>query len=158
MAEPVIFPVGEFYSCTDEEHLTCQCPEEALEQFLDGYLSPECDVAAVIREIGEVTVKAYQPVVLSEESIGALALQLVERARDQWREKCGDPDGDVDLEPGPLAETEKQISAILTELFATQTPWSCEQCGEVTLTPEQVDGIMRDECPEWFDDGEARHA
>jgi hypothetical protein len=30
--------------------------------------------------------------------------------------------------------------------------WSCEDVGEVTLTPDQVEQMMREESPHWFVD------
>jgi site-specific DNA-cytosine methylase len=33
-----------------------------------------------------------------------------------------------------------------------QRSWNCESCGEITLTPEQAEQLLREACPEWFEE------
>lgn len=43
----------------------------------------------------------------------------------------------------------------MMELYARGSVWACERVGSVTLTPKQVEALMREHTPTWFDDGES---
>lgn len=46
----------------------------------------------------------------------------------------------------------------LERLYSHATVWSCERVGEVVLNAEQVEAMMREENPEWFNANAAPNA
>jgi hypothetical protein len=145
------FPDGDFYSCSDPETLTCTEPEEALEQYLDGDLDPKMTVAEVVASIRArpITVTAYKPMEISDKQIETWADRLLETLAEDFSEEHGDPDGGPG--DGFPSDAEKVLREAVTSIIRRSRVWSCAVVGKVTLTPDQIEELMREWCPDWFE-------
>lgn len=150
----IAFPDGEFYSCRDPEELSCTDPIEALVECVDGYLSPDADVARAIREeVGSVTLTAYKRVAVDLEMLARREAEaLAENAAERWTEEHGGPDGQMNFSSDAIATFAATIRPALVALYSTADTWNCEPCGSVELSCEQVEQLIRQECPSWFEE------
>lgn len=150
------FPKGEFYSCRDPETLSLESPEEAITEAVERDLTPEMSVAEKIAAIRQpLTVTAYDPATVDDKQRDNWADALLENLGEFFSDEHGDPDGaPCDAFP---ADAEQIMRAAVKSIIDRTRVWRCEPVGEVTLTPDQVEEMMREENPEWFDD-EARAA
>ena len=150
MTEPVKFPAGEWYSCTDPETLTCTTPEDAIEQCLDDCLTPKMTAAEVVAEIRArpITVTAYKPTEIGKMEIDRWADRLLDSLGEEFSDEHGNPDdGPCDAFP---AHAEATMRVAVREIVRGARVWGCEEVGKVTLTPDQIEALMREWRPDWF--------
>lgn len=146
----IVFPAGKFYTCYDPESLTCTEPEEAIEQYLDADLNPRMTVAEVVACIRArpVTVTAYNPTEISDKLIENWADSLVESLGEMFSDEHGDPDaGCCDAFPD---DADKTMLETVRSIIRRSHVWSCEAVGKVTLSPDQIEELMREHRPDWF--------
>ena len=144
---------ADFFSCTDGEELSHECPIEALEDYLDGFFSPTADVAKVIREdVGSVTLRCYSRIKV-DVTAGAkrVACSLAKNAAEIWDEEHGGPDGQMDLADAEVEKFEAAILPSLVALYSSEESWNCEEVGSVELSAEDVESLMREASPGWFE-------
>ena len=142
------FPDGEFYSCTDPESLHCETPGEAVEEYLDGWATKDCDMAALIREHGDVTVTAYVPIVIEDKEIDTWADDLLETLGEKFIDYSDPDDGPIDRFPEHAEATMREA---VRKIVRDTHVWACKEVGKVDLSPEQVEALMRTENPDWFE-------
>lgn len=148
--EAVTFPVGKFYSCYDPEALTHTEPEEAIEEYLDADLDPKMTVEEVVRCIRArpITVTAYNPKEISEKEIDHWSEAVVEHLGEMFHEEHGDPDGGCcDHFPGFADDLMRSTVGLIIKHSEV---WSCEAVGKVTLSPDEIEQVMREYRPDWF--------
>jgi hypothetical protein len=102
---------------------------------------------AVIRDMGDVCVKAYARRKVSDAWFKRTAADLVERAEELFGEEYGDPDGDSSCD---ITEAKGAMEAVLRTAFADVTVWQCRVIGEVRLDADDVLALVRDHAPEWL--------
>mgnify|MGYP000874416358 FL=1 len=149
MSPEIKFPEGELYGCSDPECLTATEPDEAIEEYIDNQCWPkmtEAEFLAVVRH--PLTVTAYKRSVVPESQVKAWAESLTETLEESWAEEYGDPDGTHRL----CREADAIMREAVTKIVASSTVWSCEDVGEVELTGAQVEALMREWRPDWFED------
>jgi hypothetical protein len=149
--EPIKFPEGDFYSCYgDAESLTWTEPEEALESHLDDLLEPKMSVAEVVTALRAhpVTVYAYKPTTISDKQIEAWAESLTESLGEMFSEEHGDPEEGCG--GGFPADADATMREAVTKIVRASHIWTCSVSGSVTLTPDQVEELMREYQPDWF--------
>jgi hypothetical protein len=144
------WPKGDFYSCTDPERLTHEEPWEAIEEYLDGNMTPRMTVAEVEAMIldGSLTVTAYVPMPITEGEIKRWSESLTEQLEEFFGEEHADPDGE-----DPLCEKAEDIMLrAVTKIVKASHNWSCQESGTIELTGEQVLALAREERPDWFEE------
>jgi hypothetical protein len=150
--EEPVFPEADYYACNDPETLTHETPEEALEDHLDGFLGPKMTVAEVVAAIREnsITVTAYRRGTVSEKLMEQWADNLLESLGETFSDEHGDPDaGPCDAFPD---DAEKVMREAVKSIVSRSTVWRCEAIGEVDLTPDQIEKLMRAQRPDWFEE------
>ena len=146
---------ADFYDCRDSEEYTHESPEEALEELIDIYLSPKCDVEAEIRKLGPIKVSGYTRVTLAETWAVGMSESLAEQVAENFSEEHGDPNGDDDgLSKEVLAKAAQDFEPVVRELIAHATVWFCDDCGERTYSVEEILAMMREHRPGWFESEE----
>jgi hypothetical protein len=144
-----------FWSCDDgAETLSCTELEEAVEEYVDGFLSPGCDTEAILREkVSPLTIYGYTRVEVRDRDLDNLAEWLSERLaelveEDEW----GDPNGNYRVinDEGAAAFTAR-FAAVLREERARIVPWTCEVTTEVEIEGDELVAMVRDCCPYWFE-------
>ena len=148
--------MAEYYSCTDSDTLFHGEEEEAVADWLDGWMSPGCDVLAVIRERAPIEVVAYEREVMPESFAASVAGHLVEQAIETWGENFGPADDPPDVDDAAIKAAAEAVTAALRTLYATMTVWSCRPVSKRVLSAEEVEAMMREHAPEWFEDEAAR--
>lgn len=143
------FPDADFYDCRDAERLSHETPEEAIDEYLDCFAEHGSDIFSDIRKATPLTVVAYRRVKPADQWIQRMARRILGDISECWDEEFGDPDG---LRLSPVAKSWSFPAAVeLVLAFIEQgMPRVYEPIGEVTLSAEQVEEMMRKSRPEWF--------
>ncbi len=144
--------MAEYYSCTDSDTLVHGDEAEAVADWLDGWMSPGCDVLAVIRARSPIEVIAYEREVMPDNFASNVAARLVESAIEDWGEDFGPADDAPDVDDAAIKAAEEAVTAALRALYATMTVWRCAQVSKHLLSAEEVEAMMRAHSPEWFED------
>ena len=143
-----------YFDCGDAERLQHEDVEDAVEEWVEMWLSPGCDVAAEIRAHAPVTVTEYQRAVVDDGFALGVAGALLERAAESFGEEFGDPDGDDDgIGEDEQAQLLPAMVAVVRRLYDSARVWNCEKIGERVLGAEEVEKMMRAHNPSWFEDG-----
>jgi hypothetical protein len=141
-------PDGDFYTCIDggDEHLTHTDPAEAVEYYLDGFLSARFDVRAAIAQACPLTLTAYKrDEVCVNELAGTMAARLSEEAAETWNDEHGGPDGQMSLDERAVKAFETAVRLLLASLYASGASWNCSPCGSVELSADDVAELMGEE-------------
>jgi hypothetical protein len=144
------FPEGKFYACNDPETLTHEHPWDALEEYIDADLHPKMTAAEVVACIRArtITVTAYRPMEITDKQIAAWSDALHEKLGEDFSEEHGDPDGGpCDAFPD---DSEAVLLAAVTSIIRRSHVWGCEDVGKVTLTPDEIEEVVRKHRPDWF--------
>lgn len=133
----------------DCECLSLTSPEEALEVLCDGL--PDGDIEAEIRKEAPMTIHAWQRQRVEEKHIQWAIDSCLEIALERFSEDYGGPDG----EELPSAEGRRKLRALfeppVRAVFALDV-WRCERFVEVTLSADDAVALLREHCPEWFEE------
>lgn len=146
----ISFPPADYYTCDDPEELTHTEPADAIERHLDKFAEPGCNMLKIIEEHSPITVECYMRVSISELDIEAKAEYLAEQAHDDWVDEYGGPDGN-ELGAAEVSLFAKAIAPHLDRLYRSGQVWNCEKFGEVELSREEVEAVMREQRPDWFE-------
>lgn len=137
-----------FWSCLDPEQLSLESPEEAIvERFDREDMDP---LAVILAKRCPLTVKGYAPVDLDFDWVESLSERAVEMFEESINDEYGDPDGDSQIDTPKREALDVAIKAAFRAAVEGMRPWSCEVVETREYTAEQVEAILRAECPEWF--------
>jgi len=143
------FPKADFYDCdSDAEVLQHTSPDVAVEHYLDGFFTRGTTVGEVVRP---VVVGCFRRATVSDafkERLAERVVELIDEAYGESEYAGPDGDQDVDGKHAALAPARAAVDAYLLNV----TIWQCERFAEVELTTEHVEAMMRDHCPEWFEE------
>ena len=146
------FDSAEYYDCQESEVLSIESPEEAIEQQIDGWLSPTCDVEEEIRRLCPITVLAFSRRQVPASFAVSLAGQCFDRIAELFSEEYGDPDGGNDgFDKATTVAICAELLPVVRNALARATVWPCEKVAERSYDAEQVLSLMREHCPEWFE-------
>ena len=135
------------YDTADSENLTHDTPVGAIEEFLDDFMSPGCDVAAIIAEHSPIEVTGSAREVVTPGNISGLADSLVADVDTWWTDNFGDPDGDG-LNDQQL---ERDIASAIEAAVKRATVWRCGSVGTREYSEDDVVAMMREQNPGWFE-------
>lgn len=147
-------PEADFYDCRDSDRYTHHTPAEAVEEYLEMFMTLECDTSVMLTEHAPVTITAYRrntiPMRWLEQQAGNLLEQLAEAYAEA--EEWPDPDGS-DNGLGKAAELDAQpaMLAAVQKFMAHAKVWSCSKIGEVILNADEVEAMMREHRPDWWE-------
>ena len=151
MSDEIKWPEGDFYSCTDPEQLTCDDPWSAIEEYLEGNMTPKMTVAEVEAMIldGSVTVTAYVPMPVTDGEVKRWSESLTESLAEMFGEEHANQDEDMDK--WLCKEAEAIMQEAVTKIVKASHAWSCQESGSIELDGEQVLALARKENPSWFE-------
>jgi len=149
------FDGADFYDCGDSESLRDESPEEAIEKHLEYFLTPGCDVAAVIRKHSPIKVTAYARCAVDEAWLARRLTSIEDVVAEQFSEDYGDPDGGDDgLTPDVFDAARATLRAWLVEVVGKASVWHCEEVGLREYAADEALALMREHRPEWFEAAE----
>lgn len=145
-----------FWSCDDgAESLSHTELSDAVEDYVDGFLSPGCDTEAILREkVSPLSIYGYSRIEISDRDLDNLAEFLVDRLaeacdEDEW----GDPNGDHHvLDKAGQAAFTARFAAVLREERKHIVPWTCAISKTVLVEGDELVAMVREFCPYWFED------
>lgn len=146
-----------FWTCDDSvERLSHDVMEDAITEFVDGFLAPGCDTEAILRsQVAPLTVYGYSRAEVTDKKLESEGVRLVENLVENLNEdEWGDPEGQHDIIDE--ATQERLARAFITALKAERqhiVPWSCEQTKTVVLEADELVALVRELAPSWFDGG-----
>lgn len=147
----------DYWDCSDDtEQLTHSEPLEAIEYHLDGWLSPNCDTEAVIREkcSDGLTVYAWQRKTVTDADVERVADDCLDAAEEAFGEQLelSDPDGDgSDFNKADRERARPLFEAAVRSLYEGAQVWACERFAKVELTCDELLELCRSEFPHWFE-------
>jgi hypothetical protein len=135
----------EFWDCQDSEVLDHTDKDDAIEYFLDGWLSGKMTKDEVLKALPETTeVKGYAKMKVNYRESW---LSPLEDVLERLDEEYGDPSGgDYSKPTDRMKAAEKEFLKVIVEEYE---PWMCEEvCKEEINTLEWV----RENRPDWLED------
>lgn len=150
MAEHDPFDGADYYDCRDSESLSHETVDEAIEDLLDSWSSPSCDMVALIQEQSPITVTAYRCAEILEAEWTQRAVNAAEFILESLDEEYGDPDGSS-------REKEQSLGAALAPVIRAwckehHQPWQCNPSGERVYEADEVEAMMRKYNKDWFEE------
>lgn len=146
------YDAADFYDASDDpENLRCETDIEAIEALLDSWTEPNCDMATVIAEHGACTVVAWARRQVSDAELERHADFLAEAFSERIDDEYANPDGKPCLSDGVDAELRAALLPVLRAAVTRANIWACEEVGRRSYSAEEVDAMMRDENPDWFE-------
>lgn len=144
-----------FWTCDDgAERLSHDDLLDAVEEYIDGFLSPGCDTEAILRDqVSPLTIFGYTRCEVTDGHLEQLADDLAERlaelvGEDEW----GDPDGNHEvLSDENRKAIEARFAAVLREERHRIVPWACEVTQTVEVEGDELVAMVREISPSWFD-------
>lgn len=143
-----------FWDCSDPEQLTHDNIEDAVEYYIDGFLSPGCDVEKVLREdLGGLTVNGYTRAEVTDKFLDSQAEHLAEVFWEQIHEdEWGDPNGNHEnITPEGRRLLKERLGQVLREVRPYIEPWACEVTTKVVMDEDELVAFCRELRPEWFE-------
>ena len=137
----------DYYDCSEPESLSHETVADAIESFLDGYASLDCDMVALIVEHAPIEVEGYVREVVSETWKEWTVTCLLERLDERYSEGYGNPEDtefDTDRDRITLREW-------LDATLARHPVWACEVVWKREYGAAEVETMMREHRPEWFE-------
>ena len=140
------FPAADYYSVNNTpEVLVYESAEEALIEFFN-----KDNLTEQLRDADGTIVYCYQrrKVPTMGESLASDVFELIEERlydNELLEPGCPEPELDENLKP-PLA-------ALLQAIANTANVWACEVEVEITLTKEECQALLMQECPHLFTNG-----
>lgn len=157
--KPVFPSEAVYYDCQDSEYLTHESPEEAVEDRIDALQDGETPIADIIAKLCPLEVRCFVRGEISEAEIQQRADGLLEIAVEGFEEEYGSPDGDHEaLGVEDVNAVRPAFIEAVRALAARATVWPCKYIGSVELDAAQVEAMMREHYPEFFEkdvDGDA---
>lgn len=144
-----------FWSCDDgAERLSHNDLGDAVEEYVDGFNSPNCDVEKILREeVSPLVIYGYTRAEVTDRHLADFANDLADHLAESLDEdEFGDPFDDHQV----LAEDDKKAIAerfctVLREERARFVPWACEVTMRVVVEGDELVRMVREICPYWFD-------
>lgn len=143
---------GKFFACEGTEELHPSV-EEALEDFLDGMLEPQQNMAVFFKMVGPIKVVEYQRKRVPVPWLRDQAEDLLTIAAERFFEDFGDVESDDGMigEDGVL-ELVPMMMETLRKFVSHGTVCKFRAVGEEVFQPDQVESMMRQTCPHWWDE------
>jgi hypothetical protein len=142
-----------FWDCRDSETLRLESPEEAIEELFDDLYGGDETLLEQIAKACPLEVKGYSREEVSPNDISRLASAGCESFVENVEEEYGDPDGNVSLfKPEDEDSLRTDLQATFGRALLKATVWRCEVVERKTYSAEEVEAILRDSCPDWFEE------
>jgi hypothetical protein len=146
---------ADYYDASgNPEALSHSSPEEAIEHMLNSWAEPGCDMRKVIAEYGACTVVAYARRRVEDSELEHRARWLAENFAENFDDDHGSPDGDETFPDAVLKTLAEGITKLLRQAVDEVDVWACEECGAREYSSEETETLMREHCPEWFEENE----
>lgn len=148
---------AKFWDCMDPEVLQYLDPISALEACVENHRERGRSTEDVIREMGSISVDAYDMRLHTPAELDEAAERALEAAREALDDdEHGHPEGDQPMfTVDALAKHLPAFEAAVRALIADGKIWQCEVTRSVELSPDETIEILRVERPEWFDGASA---
>ena len=145
IAEAKRFAEAKFYDCQDPETLYHFEVEDAIERYLDDAWEPgkTKSMRQLIADLCPITVKAYNPMKISNRWPESMAERFLEDMEENLGEEYGNPDGDTEFwSEHQRTEIQKELEAVLAKAAAGAEVWACEDVAKREYSEEEVLEIM----------------
>lgn len=141
---------ADFYdACSNPEDLRHESPEEAIEHMLDRL--PGDNILEMIADRSPCKVVAWSRREVPEREVGGWAAQAAEEFTERFAEEYGSPDGDDGFTNEITQALTEGLQAIFRKTIDSVTIWACEEVAVREYSAAEVEAIMREHCPEWFE-------
>jgi hypothetical protein len=142
-----------YYDCLGSERLEWETPEEAIVAQFECCLIDGATIDAEIKEAGPIIVTAYKRQSVGDDWIERMLTRVAEDVEERWDEDFGDPEGDADNFAEEARELfKKELKPVLARLIEKADVWACDTCATREYSPEEVRVILKDSCPQWWDE------
>lgn len=163
MADGKAWDEGDWFDCKDSERLTHDNPTDAIVEYLDDSAIAGQPALEVIAAAAPLEVTAWR-----KKEGGEFLAEVdmyVETALDSFIENLAEENGDPDdgeipgLSPkvrGQLLDLWRAHARLVFELAKVHS-WSCERIGVRSFDAVQLEALLREGAPEWFEEIESNN-
>jgi hypothetical protein len=144
------FEDADFFDCRDSDTLHHTSPEEAVEDWLDHWMEPGCDLRKIIEE-HECEIVAHRREVVTEDWIRSHAEGLLEHLAECFAEDFGSPNADECIDGDALKDAMPAMMEAVRKVVADAHVWRCERVASRVLDEDEVGAMMREYNPHWFE-------
>lgn len=155
------FHTADYFTCDDSaEELSHECWDEPINDFIDNWYDPQpphLTIDQILEKQGDVTVYAWKRKVLPT-SFGfgesAIDSMLESFEEDYWGEEYGCPfeAGNPPWDKEVMEVVKKKLYATMQECVELAHIWQCEIVSEKVFTEEEVEAIVRENSPHWWEE------
>lgn len=137
----------------DDEVLNFITPVEALEDFVGQFQGQgrSADTAAIIAKHAPVEVRAYNPMPVPNQDRDRWASYLLEHLHDLLEESYGDPDGNVESIDPDDHDLLRRFRGLIDHVLAHADIWQCECVGKREYSAAEIEAMLREHRPDWFE-------
>jgi len=148
------FNNAKFYDAdTDPETLTHEDPEVAIIEYFDDRGDTGQELLDWIERACPIKVDAYTPKEVEDSWVQREAEYLFETFEERFDEEYGDLNGDFRAWKNEDHTLCKQaIAQALRTTLERARVWQCEKVATREYSAKEVEAILRDSCPEWFEE------
>ena len=143
------FDNADFYDDGEGGPLIHESPEDAIAAIIDAGFGR--NVTEAIEKNCPLQVTAWARKKVTEDWIANEAERMAEDLNDSIEESFGDPDGYHEDRIVEQSDLQTALADLIREQTADCTPYQCERVGTRVYSAQEVEAILRQECPEWFE-------
>jgi hypothetical protein len=150
-----------YFDCRDAEEYTHSSPEEALEEYFDLHYDKDVPIIDLIAKHAPITMTGYDREPVSEAWMQGTAESLHESLEEIFGEEFGDPDGqwlqhrERADDNGAGAKVRATLIDAVRAAVASWDVWRCVAVGKKEYSAEEIEAVLREQCPEWFEKEDA---
>lgn len=144
------FDTATYYTCESPEELEHESADAAIYSYVEKCTGGK-GVAEWIRENTPLEVSAYVREEVSDDWLDATAHGLAKNFSNDYGNEygCGDTTPITGAKLDNLAST---IREALGEAVVETPPWNCNEVAKRSYSAEQVEKLLRESDPEWFEE------
>jgi hypothetical protein len=147
-----------YFDCREAEEYTHSSPEEALEEYFDLHYDKDVPIIDLIAKHAPITMTGYDREPVSEAWMQGTAESLHESLEEIFGDEFGDPDGQWLQQRERDGAGEKIRRALIDAVrvaVASWDVWRCVAVGKKEYSAEEIEAVLREQCPEWFEKEDA---
>jgi len=142
-----------YYDCRESEDLSHSSPEEAIEELIDQAYEKDKPIEQTIADCCPIEMVGYVRKKIDLRHGEHYVDNMLESLEEEWGEEYGDFDGDVmPWKKEQRVTVTKEFYSLMEKHLKDAHIWQCDPCGKREYSEDEVLVMMREYCPEWFED------
>lgn len=146
MSDTDAFDGCDYYDCADPEDLTWTEPAEAIESFIDGFLSPNMtteEIRAAVEKHCPLVVTGYKRRPVGDADRQSYVFALSEHLLEAYDDEYGDPNGNVEsIDEDDFGAVAVLLRAAVDKFCDAAQVWACDKVAQREYTADEIMEII----------------